>query len=212
MRTKSWVTALVLASAGSAAVAALTGDNSIKGVTEDGKKVVLRADGTWRYQADVGATLGLRLHEKPPSATAVYQTPVPQFQVMYDPSLWTTRSDRDKPDRQSFVHKTGALFATVLAEPLPLTSDEVKKLAIHNFSNGAPGGQVVLEEQRVVNGLQVNTLQMTGSPGGVAFTLYGNYYGSERGSIQVMCWTVKSAFATYEADCLNFINGLIAKR
>jgi len=190
-------------------------EDGITATTEDGRKVKLYADGTWRSANAPAASPALKpvSYAKAAGATSTFKTVVDSISVMYDPLVWSLKnSDGSDVTRRSFVHKSGALYAFAITERLPINTETIKKVAVMNAQKAAPDMEVIMEENRVVNGVNVIAMKMKGSMQGLGFVYYGNYYGDKNGAIQLVCYTVDSAFSTYEKDCLNFINGLSVKQ
>jgi hypothetical protein len=182
----------------------------VTATTERGEKVILSSDGTWKPIKEKAAGAQTS-YKKPIGATAEYQTLVPQYSLMYNSDQWTQDKTEGNGAQQRFLHKNGAIYGMVIAERLPLNLEAAKKIALYNAQKAAPDVQVVMEEKRVVNGVEMIAMQLSGSIQEVPFTYLGNYYGDKSGVIQVICFTVTPAFKDREQDCLNFINGLVIK-
>jgi len=69
--------------------------------------------------------------------------------------------------------------------------------------------EVEKEEERMVNGILIKYIQMSGTVKGIKFTYAGYYCSNESGSIQFLSFTGKSLFKDYQNDFEDLLNGLV---
>lgn len=97
----------------------------------------------------------------------------------------------------------------LISEKLQVPIETLKAIAIKNAKSAASDIRVIKEEYRNVNGIQVLTMQMTGTIQGVRFTYYGYYYSNLNGTIQLVTYSGENLFNDYLADIELFINGFV---
>ena len=182
----------------------------IPAITNDGRKVVLKQDGTWKFYSATKQSLTKNgdFQQRPKESTSVFKAKGDKFQVWFNPLIWHQKK-ADDSDKPTFVHKDGDIYAMVIAERFAMTPDALKELAISNAQNVAPDTQVTYEEDRIVNGKNVLCMKMAGTIQGVQFVYYGYYYAGKAGVVQLITYTSQNLLSEYEADMTVFLNGLV---
>ncbi len=178
------------------------GQRAIRATTEDGNQVILNPDGTWRHFDAVKTR-----YEKSPSATQKIKTPFGDFAIWIDPTIWH-QTRESAAGRLSFENVNGENYAMVVSERIPIPTESLNDIALSNVRDVDPNAKITLQEKRTVNGRDVLCLQIEASNKNIPFTYYGYYYGGTSGTIQVVTFTVRSAFAKNEPDSTQFLNGL----
>lgn len=179
-------------------------------VTEDGRKVLLNSNGSWRpfgSTAPVAPSPAKSPFQKAAGASSVYKSKGDKFQVWYNPSKWHQKKSAEN-DKPTFEHKDGDIYAMILAERFSMTLDALKDLAIQNAQNVAPDVRVTHEEERVVNGKKILCMSFEGTISGVPFTYFGYYYAGKNGIIQLITYTAQNLFEEYRGEMTEFLNGL----
>src|SRR4051794_38844998 len=78
----------------------------LRGVTVDGRKVILKSDGTWRFDDRLSA-----LKPGVPDGSP-YRPSVKKFSVNYDTQKWTASGDKEEgSNKRIFKHKTFPVYA-----------------------------------------------------------------------------------------------------
>lgn len=182
--------------------------DSIQATTDDGKKVMLYPDGTWKY-ADQKATAaaGAKGYAKSPNATKAVSGPVQNFKVWINEDKWVQKVS-DDPTKLSFEFKKGDAYGLMIAERIGMPLASLKKIAVANAQKAAPDVKVVLEEKRIVNGVEVLCMQMNGTIDEIPFTYLGYYYTDKSGSLQLLTYTGQNLFDEYKPELNEFLNGL----
>jgi len=177
--------------------------------TEDGQRVILSQDGTWKYAPAPTAApqAGTAAFTRPSTATSVLTLNKGAATVRYDPAEWTV-DKQESVNKTSFEHKSGDLYGMVIAERLEMTSETLKELALKNAKNAATSVSVLQEDQRVVNGTEVVHLLFEATIQGALFTFEGYYYAGPAGTIQVLTYTGKNLYPQYQDQIQGFLNGL----
>lgn len=178
--------------------------------TEDGKRVILKNDGTWKFLDVLRPSTGtLRgSYQKAFGATSSFNAKGDKFVLWYDPLKWRQQKSAEA-DKPTFVHKDNDIYALVMAERIAMTLDALKDMAITNAKSAAPDARVTFEENRIVNGKKVLCMRMEGTIQGIQFIYYGYYYASKAGVVQLVAYTSLNLFPEYEAEMTEFLNGLV---
>ncbi|MCB1682206.1 MAG: hypothetical protein H6858_01725 [Rhodospirillales bacterium] len=191
--------ALALAMAGSAtpSYAAELGKTFFQG-----KTIVLDDNGTWTYGE------GTQQASATPSQYAVESCKTAKLvpvNFCLDTSYWT-ETEKPTPDYESFYNNTnGSLYFGLITEGLPLTRDFFRNSILDNAGHVAKGGRdgvKVIEDKTVTLGSDTwNYLEYSIDIDGMVFR-YSNYYTSvgDKGSIQVLFFTLDTVFETYRKD------------
>jgi len=182
----------------------------IPATTEDGRKVILKKDGSWKFSSLSNPSLADKnaAYQKPEKAISVVKARGDKFLIWYNPLKWNQKKSADS-DRPTLVHKDGDIYAMILAERYAMTPEALKELALKNALNVAPDTKVTHEEQRIVNGKKVLCMRMDGTIEGIQFTYYGYYYAGKSGIVQLITYTSQNLFPEYEAEMTEFLNGLV---
>jgi hypothetical protein len=185
----------------------LRAQSPIRATTDDGRKVLLYANNTWKFaseparQTSQGGTFS-----KPGSAARTVDIHPGATRLSYDPDLWTPESSTDRT-KLMFQHNNGDGYAMVIKERLQMTLDALKEIALTNAVQAAPDARIVHEEIRTVNGAKVLCLTIEGTTSGIAFTYFGYYYTGKAGIVQLVTYTGQNLFEEYKPDFENFLNG-----
>lgn len=182
----------------------------IPAITDDGRKVILKKDGTWKFYSATkpAQTTSRGSYNKSDEATSMFKAKGDKLLVWYNPVKWHQKksSDSEKP---TFIHKDGDVYGMVIAERFSMTPDALKEMAIKNAQNAAPDTKVVHEDNRIVNGKKVLCLRMEGTIEGVQFLYYGYYYAGKAGIVQLITYTAQNLYSEYESEMTEFLNGLV---
>lgn len=182
----------------------------MRATTEDGRTVVLKKDGTWKFADIPKPPLPGQegSYQKAENSTNVFKAKG-GFLIWFDPSKWSQEEKSDDPSKTTFDFKDGDLYAMVIAERFALTIDALKGAAIKNAKEVAPDTKVTFEESRTVNGKKVLCMRMEGTIDGIQFVYYGYYYAGKAGTIQLLTYTSPNLYSEYEAEMTEFLNGLV---
>jgi hypothetical protein len=175
--------------------------------TEDGRKVQLNEDGTWKLLKGAVAGVAGSL-KKPANAKKFVKAPKGPFGVWIDEAKWTQKESKEESaNKLTFTHKSDDAYAMIIGERIMVATDALKKVALENAKGVAPDIKMVSEEKRTLNGKQVMCLKMSGTIQTIPFIYYGYYYGGNEGTLQVICYTSANLFDEFKADFDDFLNG-----
>ena len=99
------------------------------------------------------------------------------------------------------------LYGMVITEQVEIAVEELAKIAFANAKAGAPDAKVVKKEYRMVNGVKVIYMEMTGTIQSIKFKYFGYYYSDSTGSTQFLSYTGANLEKKYSADIQAFLNG-----
>jgi len=177
----------------------------IKAITEDGRRVILGGDGRWSFDnaQPPGAS-------RQPLSESPFRPTVKGYSVNFDTTKWTLSAPdkNEAANRRTFRHRTLPLYAMVVSDEIPATSEIVRNVIVANAKSAGGDPKVLADDTKSLRGKDVGMMRMLVSLNGLDFVFSTAYYGDQRGNIQVMCWTGQSLFFKYQADCQAFVEGL----
>lgn len=183
-----------------------------KAITESGKKVLLFDNGKWEYAKSDSSIIDeeIKSYSKSKSAISLIRSQKNNFGVWYDPTKWKLEKENSNEDAEfQFEIKKGDGYAMAITERIQIDLENLKDIALINARKAAPDIVIEKEDDRFVNGNLIKCIQMSGTATGVKFTFFGYYYSDENGTIQLVCYTGKSLFNSYQKDFEELLNGLV---
>jgi hypothetical protein len=182
----------------------------IRATTENGRKVILKEDGSWKFCNEAERSLAHKKdsYQKSDKSTGVFKAKGDKFLIWFDPLKWQQKKSADS-DKPTFVYKDGDVYAIVLAERIAMTIEALKEFAIKNAKTVAPDIKVTYEEDRIVNGKKVLCMKMDGTIENIPFVYYGYYYSGKVGMVQLITYTSQNLFPEYEPEMTEFLNGMV---
>lgn len=187
----------------------------INALTETGDEVVLYHDGTWAYTNDsVAEGYEIKMNEtaftRDKKSSFLVKSKKLNIGVWMDPKTWTfAKGVEGEAAEFDFEKKGEDLYGMLITEKLQIPIETLKTVAIENARDAAPDIKLIQEEYRMVNGIKVLMMQMSGTIQGMRFTYYGYYYSNENGTIQLLTYTGENLLPGYLNDIETFINGLV---
>jgi len=182
--------------------------------TEDGRTVKLNENGTWQFVTKEKSRKTdsiLHIYSKPQLATTYVKSTRNRFGFWYDKTVWkpVQKKTNEYAEFEMEMPK-GDAYAMFISEKIELDLDQLRNIVIKNARQQDPNIMVEKEEMRMVNGIKLKYLQMTGEAHGVNFVYQGYYSSNSSGTIQFVCFTAKNLVKEYESDFLNLLNGLVS--
>lgn len=178
--------------------------------TDDGKKVILNADGTWEYITDKTKDKGdITEFKTPKTSKTLIKGKKEMYGVWYNKDKWSIVKDDNADADLSFKHIDGDAYAMVIAERIPLPIEKLKEIALENARAVAPDAEIIEEKEIIVNGQNIVHMKMQGTIEGINFVYYGYYYASKIGSIQFLAYTSSNLLEDYEQDFQDLLNGFV---
>lgn len=206
---KKWIGLLLFCGIGHAALA------QISAITNKGDQVLLNADGTWKYvskteEAEYSIPESKVVYTKPKASEfKVNSNVVEGLGVYLNPKEWTfKKSETGEAAEYNFDLKDKDAYGMLISERIEIPIENLMNIAIDNARSAAPDIKVVSREYRMVNGLKVLCMQMDGTIQGIAFSYFGYYYSSPKGTVQFLTYTSSSLLKDYRAKMEELLNGL----
>lgn len=180
--------------------------DELRAVTEDGRKVVLSADGRWRFSNNAPSPAAA-------SSESPYQPRVGKFSVAFSTTDWNIapKGEGEATNKRTFTHKTLPIYAMVISDEIPATPAMMREVILANARAAGASTSILLEQPQQVSGKEAGLLRFAAVLKGLEFVFSSLYYADGEGNIQVTCYTAQSLFFKYQADCQRFLNGLIIK-
>lgn len=192
---------------------ALPAVSQIKAITETGDEVLLHNDGTWVYLSapdNNALEMNERSFEKPDNASFLVKSKITGTGIWLDPKDWTFSKAGENEDAEYFFEKKGEdLYGMLISERTEIPLETMKVIAFENAKSAAPDISIEKQEYRMVNGLKVMLLQMTGTIQGIRFTYYSYYYSDKGGTTQFITYTSENLFKDYKKQMEDMLNGFI---
>ena len=189
----------------------------ISAVTETGEEVILYEDGTWKFLNDSNSILDdtiIAINKKEfikdKNSTFLVKSKKLNIGIWINPKSWSfTKGSENDASEFKFQKKGGDLYGMLIAEKTQISIENLKNIAVSNAKSVSPDINVIKEEYRKVNGIQVLLLQMSGTIQGFRFTYYGYYYSNANGTIQLLTYSGENLFPQFLGDMEEFLNGLV---
>jgi hypothetical protein len=191
---------------------------SLRAKTQDGRTVILHADGSWTFlkkEAPVPVAPDAPKDNRvnaPKRASKKVSDPRGLVELWYAPGKWTAypKPERLSPDASfALIHKTKDAYALGIIERISMPLETLKKIAVDNAKNVAPDAEVVLDEERQINGSTASIMGITGTIDGIPFRYHSFYWTGEKGSVQVITYTSQNLFAEYHDDFNDLLSGIV---
>jgi hypothetical protein len=182
----------------------------IRATTEDGRRVVLAPDGTWKFEpaTRVASPPAGPVRTKSLLARTKAAIPFGDSVLWYNDTKWKPISSNEDR-RMLFGHTNGKLYGMVLSEALGgVSTTTMRDVALINARQLDPQAAVSREERRTVNGREFLYLELDAANKGIQFHFMGYYHGGVKTNLQVVAYTLKSQFDENRAELEEFINGI----
>jgi hypothetical protein len=149
----------------------------------------------------------LPVHTKSAGATKKVKSAFGDFALWIDPAKWKQTSE-EGANPVAFQGIDTEMIAQVISEKLGVPTDTLEAVALVNARKADPNAKITFREKRSVNGHPVLALQMDATIKDLPFKYYGYYYGGTSGTIQVVTFTLASAFEAHAAEFTALLDGL----
>ena len=154
------------------------------------------------------ASAGAQEHQKLPTAARSNPVLDGAATLSVDPVLWT-RVLTPRKDTLIFVHRDAAAHGRIIFKSEGKPAEVQVQEVLERVRKVSPEAKFVFEEQRKVNGVDVQCFQIEAPRGNLApMVYYGYVYGDERISVQVFGLVERPSLGKYYLEITNFLNGL----
>jgi hypothetical protein len=187
----------------------------IGGLTETGDRVILYDDGTWAYVDDslsINKEIPMNEEEfiKDNKSSFLIKSSKLNIGIWLNPKKWSFTKAKENEDAEyEFYQKGEDLYGMLISEKIEIPVLSLKGIALDNARSVSPDIRIVREEYRMVNGVKVLMMQMSGSIQGMKITYLGYYYSNTNGTIQFLTYTAQNLLEDYRNDIENLLNGLV---
>lgn len=194
-----------------------TGYASQKAVTDTGKEVVLKDDGTWKYSANtknVAATIksNKTVFKKSKDASFLLKSVKNSSAFWINANKWSFKKATDNAEAEyQFQLKGQDLYGMAITEGIEISLESLTDLALVNAQNADPNARVVRKEYRNVNGNKVIYMEMNAIIQSIDFTYLGYYYSDASGSTQLLTYTATNLVKKYKSEINDLLNGLVTQ-
>jgi hypothetical protein len=193
-----------------------------RAITEKGEEVILYDDGTWEYENDdddeviiiddieieTDIPTNPNLFKKNNRATLLLKSKTIKMGFWINPEEWSFKKSK-KPSEYVFKFKKSELRGVVITEKDEMSLLSLKTVALINAKRVATDIEIIKEEYRNVNELDVLLLRMEGTLQGIKFAYYGYYYSSPKGTVQFLTYTFQGLMDEYLIEAEKLLNGLV---
>jgi len=186
-----------------------------KAVTENGDEVILYADGSWIYanRQDLNTNdvvLNPNAFSRPSKASFMIKSKRIGIGCYIQPKLWSFQNASSNSAAEfELSNSDGDLYGMIITEKLDLPLERLAAIAVQNAQEAAPDLQVTHKEYRMVNGLKVMMMRMTGTIEEIRFSYYGYYYTGDGGATQLLIYSSASVMDEKLDEAEALLNGLV---
>jgi hypothetical protein len=175
----------------------------IEATTSEGRKILLYDDGTWKFKDKAGFT-------KSVGAIKTLKSKKGFVELWYVPSKWSISKNKlNEAAEFNLIHTSGDGYAVVIIERIGTTMPSLVAVAMEKARSVAADAELVLDEERTVNNVQVKAMQIEGTTAGIPFKYYGYFWTGDAGTVQVITYTGQKLFNEFEDDFVELLNGLV---
>lgn len=130
------------------------------------------------------------------------------YGIWVDESKWQQSQTQNNEDTEyEFKRIREDLFAMIIAERIEIPRETLKDVIVENIKFVGTDVNVVAEEVRKVNDVEVLSLQIEAKIAGIHFVYYSYNYCGNEGTIQMITCTSKNLLDEYKGDMEDFLNG-----
>ena len=192
--------------------------SQIKGVTDDGKDVVLFENGTWKFvnESDKATletiTTNPKIFAKNDSATFLLRSRVLDIGIFYNSKKWKVA--KRNPNRVTEFILTDIKFpdegfSLMMTEKVAIPSlKNLKDIVIFGVQRNVDYFRLKESEYRTVNGLKVLCLRYIANTKGIDFEYLGYYHLLDDGYCGIATFALMNDFDKFHDQFEEFLNGI----
>ena len=216
MRLASLLAVVLAASA----VDAQPESQPVRATTEDGRAILVYADGTWRLDRSAPSPGPPPPAPPPPPPPAsvelrTLESASGRYSIEFDPSKWSRTASTNPASEFELALPFSAAAALTIYEAFPMTDKELRDVVIANARAASTGFQVLSERSVRVPGGSGIQVEFEGvAENGVRFLFITSVFGDDEGALQVTTYTSASNRDRQRPEMLRFHEGvrLLGKR
>lgn len=187
--------------------------------TDDGKRVTLNADGTWKYKELQKETINendslLKTMSRPVTSKGFVKSKRTNLGLWYNTGKWKEVNLNDaSPVMENFFQmKKGDAYCITISERIKVPLENLKEVVLKGIEMKADSYKLDKHEYRIINGAKVLYMQTEATVKGIDFIYTGYYTSDESGTMQVLCYTAKELFNSYENEFQEMLNGIVLEK
>lgn len=194
-------------------LATIASNAQIGATTDNGKRVILNNDNTWKYDTSKKlksdtVVFNRTAFSKSQSSTSVLQSKKIKVALWYNADVWKIPSESYSESAEfSLLDKEEEGFLMIINEKVQLTYDLLKEAALKNAQNLDKNAFIEKEEYRMVNGIKVLHVILDAETSGVGFKFFSYYYTGKEGTVQIVAYTSANIFAEKKKEFEDVLNG-----
>lgn len=198
----------------------IPGYAAMNAITDTGETVILNNDGTWVYASGKESNddnepeikLNKTKFSKDNDSTFMVKSTKNNNAVWINPKQWDfKKSDTKKSAEYKLRLKGKSLYAMMITEEIKLPLETIMNAALNNARSAAPNSKIVKREYRMVNGLKVLYMEITGTIQKVDFTYVSYNFSNDSGSTQLITYTANNLIDKYRTDIFKLLNGFVTQ-
>lgn len=188
--------------------------SQINALTSTGDEVVLYENGTWQYVNDSLNSSTIEVngipYYKDNKSTFLIKSSKTNVGLWINPKKWRfSKAPASSAAEYTFEIKNDDIQAMLITEKIEIPIENLIQIAYENALDAAPDAKIIKQEYRIVNGLDVIMMQITGTISGIKFIYYSYYYSNSSGSYQLVSYTSQNLFEASKKDMEEFLNGFV---
>lgn len=187
-----------------------------KAITDTGKEVLLKDNGTWEYINNLEAPPEILTNKTPfhksPNSKFLLKSTKTNSAYWINTAKWTfNKPVHNTAAEYEFQLKSKDLWAMSISENLPIPIKNLSDIAYENSKAAAPNSKILKREYRIVNGNKVVYMEMKGTIQGIDFMYFGYYFSNKTGSTQFLTYTAADLVYKYKTEIDEFLNGFVVQ-
>ncbi len=195
-------------------------NSQIKALTDNGREVLLLANGTWKYSEVSSGQNPISMDSlktnkdkfiKISQATFLVKSKNFNVGIFINPAKWIfeTHKDNEKTPEYKFSLKSGEGYAMMVTEKTQVDLENMRQIALVNAQKASLDVKETDAEYRVVNNIKILCLKFEGTIKGIKFVYFGYYFSNSNGTVQLISYSSRQYFESIQKDLENFLNGIV---
>lgn len=183
-------------------------------VTDHGDQVILYDDGTWKYIEE-----NIIIMDTIPTNPKVFKVHDKSKFLLKSSNIdvgfwlnakeWKFEKTPNDDGEYELNFRKGDLYGKVITEKVEVPLESLKNIVLSNAREVAPDTNIDYNEYRIVNGLKVLMIEMSGTMTGIKFSYKGYFYSNFNGTVQIIIFTATNLIKSFDDKIENLLNGLV---
>lgn len=183
--------------------AAFAENNTFRAYTENGKEIILFENGTWQFPE-------VDSYQRPKSSKKLVKGKSGLYGIWINDAKWKIMKNTiNESAEYSFKHENGDAYGMIIAERIQMSSVGIRDVAVAHIKEADPDAEIILEENRIINGNDVLCLLIAAKVQSIQIIYYYYFYSGDAGTIQLITYTGQNLFEEYAHDLTSFLNGFV---